>query len=115
MTAKNTVAPIVLEYLINHQGQVVTVQAIAEATGLTPQQVGPGMYRIVRDRKWPVETIQQGQMWRVGRDDTDSTQPVADPGTVTFHKVEQAGDTVMLLAAPDGALWLAKRIGKAEQ
>lgn len=106
MTDKNTVVPALLAQLVEHQGEVVRVEELATETGLDLYQVKTGMYRLVRDQKWPVETIQKGHLWKIGHQAGAET----DPDRASFSVVEHLGGA-LVLADPDGGLWLAKRIG----
>lgn len=105
-------APIVARYLaVQPRGAILTLEQMTEGTGLKANQVQAVMYRTAKNEPDQVEVITRGHAWRL----LTGTEPEPDPADAgpRFEVAESMG-TALVLRDRDGALWLAKRIGRAD-
>ncbi len=91
----------------------VTLPMLEKATGLDRRQIQGAMYRLAKDGTFPLEVISAGHVWRTLAP-VDAPEGEPDDGSaVAFDVIEHLGGALVLRDA-DGALWLAKQIGRAD-
>lgn len=115
---RNEVVTRMVDYLADQVGRILSPEVIAKETGLSASQAKSGMYRVGKTGAWPLETLVNGQRWRVLAAGTavagaEPDEPEADPSLVTYHS-RPITDTVHMLTDGDGYLWMAERVGLAE-
>lgn len=106
--------PVVLTHIAGlRRGHHLTRAAVAEATRLTIEQVRAAMYGIMKQPNPPVETIVRGHSWRVLTGMPAAAEP--DPDLFTGRITDRPGQgRTLIIQTPDGDVWLAKRLGRAE-
>lgn len=94
-------------------GQTVSVEHLSKVLSLTESQVATGMYRLMRDDRLPVAAMVKGKLWRRLADNTPAPESLKDDSRFHADVVEKAGGH-LILRDQEGYLYLAKRIGLAE-
>jgi hypothetical protein len=90
-------------------GSTIDLKQAERELGLDRSQIQASMYRLAKAENPTVEVVTRGYLWRVLR----GAPAQATPAGPRFSTVEDMG-TAVLLRDQEGALWLAKRVGRSE-
>jgi hypothetical protein len=105
------VEPRVIEFISRTEpGQTFTLDDLTDTLELTETSAQTVMYRIVKNQKWPLETVSRGRVWRNLAGPADGQEKAGPQWDVSM--IEDM-DTVKVLKI-DGFVYVARRIGLAE-
>ena len=97
----------VLDFLLSHRNQVVTVTQVVNATGLTERQVQYTVNNLRRTKGdyFTIEPVLQGRSWALR--DVPETPPPSSSGKRIFEEIGPAKDGSLVVQDGDGKLYKA--------
>lgn len=109
--ARGIITAQVLGYLSQARpGEAITLSKLVVELGLTDPQAQAAMYRIVQGRKWPLEVISAGRLWRNAASEAPEEPEPTGPTVTIIEDI----DTVKVLNI-DGYVYIARWVGTAEE